>query len=62
MFLLDIDEQTGKVNQILNHDEIIKQWDQCKDSLRKNTILFEKKILVISWSISLRLQKNRLTT
>ena len=33
--LLDIDEQTGKVNQILNHDEIIKQWDQCKDSLRK---------------------------
>ncbi len=32
--LLDIDEQTGKVNQILNHDEIIKQWDQCKDSLR----------------------------
>lgn len=60
--LLDIDEQTGKVNQILNHDEIIKQWDQCKDSLRKNTILFEKKILVISWSISLRLQKNRLTT
>lgn len=33
--LLDIDEQTGKVNQILNHDEIIKQWNQCKDSLRK---------------------------
>ena len=33
--LLDIDEQTGKVNQILNHDEIIEQWDQCKDSLRK---------------------------
>ena len=41
--LLDIDEQTGKVNQILNHDEIIKQWDQCKDSLRKKIRFYSKR-------------------